>query len=370
MKTERLFSLDVLRGLDMLLLTVAGPLLMAAQRGWQCFPEGFMRQFSHGWVCFTLWDIIMPLFIFMCGAAIPFALGRRLQEGKSVFWKHVLARVALLWFLGGLVQGKWATLDPLQVSPYANTLQAIAAGYLIVAAVMSVGSRVLAIAVPVVLALGYTVALAAYGDYSQFGNLAFKVDDAILRAILPEDSVRIVKPSYYTWWLTSAMSGAMAFAGYHATQILRSGLTPWKRAGALFAYGAGLLAVGFVSEIWIPCIKPIFTLTFTAQAMGWCAIALAVLYVVNDIWMFRKGLKPVLLFGQMALTAYFVSHFFAPVLKAAAHLAGDGLIARLPKSAGGFVLTVLQIAALVVVMLFWRRFKAMRASARQAASGK
>jgi hypothetical protein len=34
----------------------------------------------------------MPLFIFMCGAAVPFALERRLKEGKCVFWRHVLWR--------------------------------------------------------------------------------------------------------------------------------------------------------------------------------------------------------------------------------------------------------------------------------------
>jgi hypothetical protein len=91
-KEERLFSLDALRGLDMILLTVVGPLVCSAQKSWGCFSGGFMRQFAHGWECFTLWDTIMPLFIFMCGAAVPFALERRLDEGKGVFWRHVLRR--------------------------------------------------------------------------------------------------------------------------------------------------------------------------------------------------------------------------------------------------------------------------------------
>ena len=90
--SERLFSLDVLRGLDMMLLTVVGPLVCAAQKGWNCFPDWFMRQFNHGWECFTLWDIIMPLFIFMCGAAMPLALERLLKKGGGAFWRHVLAR--------------------------------------------------------------------------------------------------------------------------------------------------------------------------------------------------------------------------------------------------------------------------------------
>ena len=42
-----------------------------------------MAQFRHPWGGFALWDIIMPLFIFMCGAAIPFALTRRLDENAQ-----------------------------------------------------------------------------------------------------------------------------------------------------------------------------------------------------------------------------------------------------------------------------------------------
>jgi len=355
--SERLFSLDALRGLDMILLTVVGPLTCAAQKGWECFPDGVMRQFLHGWECFTLWDIIMPLFIFMCGAAVPFALERRLKEGRGVFWRHVLGRVALLWILGGLVQGRWVTLDLLQVSPFSNTLQAIAIGYLAVAAAMSFRSRMLMIAAPVVMVVAYT-ALLALGGYGKFDNVAFKIDHAILAFVLPEGSAWVVKPSHYTWFSTSLMFAAMTFAGYHATKIIVSDKAKWHRAFELAIYGVALLAVGFVSEIWIPCIKPIFTLSFTAEAMGWCVLSLAALYVVNDILMLRRGLGVALFFGRMALSAYFISHFFAPVLRAAAHLFGDGLVAYLPSSSASFVLALFEVAALVAAMEIWRMSKA------------
>jgi len=357
---NRLFSLDALRGLDMILLTVVGPLIMAAQASWNCFSPAFMRQFSHLWGGFTLWDLIMPLFIFMCGSAIPFALDRRLKEGRGIFWRHVLARVALLWIMGGLVQGNWITLDPKMMTPFSNTLQSIAVGYLTVALVMSFGSRALTIVVPIVLAVGYTLALASTGDYSQFGNVAFLVDHAILGAVLPAANRFVAQPSHYTWFLTSAMFAAMAFAGYHATRILQSAWSAWGKAGALLAYGVALLALGLVSEIWIPCIKQIFTLSSAAQAMGWSVLALDVLYVVTDVWKFRKGMAGVLLFGQMALVAYFVSHFFAPVLTSLAHLLGDGILSRLPKSCGAFGIRLLTVIAMTVVMLFWRRIKGSR----------
>ena len=73
MRNKRLLSLDILRGADMFLLTVVGPFVQALDKAFG-LPKGVLAQFSHAWGGFTLWDIIMPLFIFMSGAAVPFAV--------------------------------------------------------------------------------------------------------------------------------------------------------------------------------------------------------------------------------------------------------------------------------------------------------
>ena len=161
---KRLLSLDLLRGLDMILLTVVGPLFWAVNKAWE-MPEAVQLQFKHAWGGFTLWDIIMPLFIFACGAAVPYALSKRLNDdGKATgaFWRHVLGRFALLWFCGMLVQGRLATLDPLLISPYNNTLQTIAAGYLIAALVMLIPVRALRVLMPVIFVAAYGVLLMSY----------------------------------------------------------------------------------------------------------------------------------------------------------------------------------------------------------------
>lgn len=343
---ERLYSLDVLRGLDMILLVVVGPFIKAADQVCH-FSSAFMGQFRHGWEGFTLWDSIMPLFIFMCGAAVPFALERRLTDGRAgtAFWKHVLLRVAMLWILGMVIQGNLLTLDPSKFNPYSNTLQAIAAGYLITACVMLVRSRAVRIAAPVAFALLYTLLLAFGGDYTEHGNFAFKTDVAILKALLPNNSKWLASPSHYTWFSTSLMFAAMTLVGFHATEILRSGGEKWKKAVRLFIYGAALEAVGWAVSPWIPVIKPIFTLSFTAQAMGWCVISLAALYVLTDILMLRRGLGVIVLFGQYALTAYLVGvWFFRPVLKKLA----DILIQGFP-FAFGLNAAELELAAACVV---------------------
>jgi predicted acyltransferase len=361
----RLFSLDVLRGLDMLLLVAIGPLIRRSHEAWHWCSPWFIGQFRHNWSGFTLWDIIMPLFIFMCGAAIPFALGKRLAEGKSIFWKHVLVRVAMLWFLGGLVQGQWASLDPLKMAPYANTLQAIAVGYLVTAAVMCVQNRTFAIAVTVVMALVYTLFLAFGGDYSEFGNAAFKFELPIRQAIYPAGHVRLAKPSYYTWFPTSLMFAVMTLCGYFATEILRSAWSERRKAATLFVYAVALLALGFGVSPWIPVIKPIYTLSFTALAMGWSVLALALLYILCDILMVRRGWWLVLLFGQVALTAYFVSNFFRPVLKAFGETVAQGVLPHLAKNTQAFVLEIFIVLGTIGVMYVWRIIKESRKCRKQ-----
>ena len=354
----RLLSLDVLRGLDMLLLIVVSRLVRATQKGWDCFSPGFMRQFAHGWEGFTLWDIIMPLFIFMCGAAIPFALGRRLKEGPLAYWRHVFGRVLLLWFLGCLLQGNLAELDLMKFTPYSNTLQAIAVGYLATAAMMYVPSRAFAFALPVFLAVAYAVLLAVGGGYGQWDNFAFRVDHAILRTLLPEGNpfTLAAPPNHYTWFLTSLMFASMTMCGYHATCILRRDGLPWRKAVALFALGGILLALGWGVSPWVPVIKPIFTLSFTAQAMGWCVLALAVLYVLTDILKLRKGLSLVLLYGQNALAVYFIAGFFGGAIQSVVMSCCSGMI-RLCGAAGPLVQAVAFCCVLTAIVAVWRRLK-------------
>ena len=358
---ERLYSLDVLRGLDMILLVIVGPVIKAADPVWH-FSPAFMGQFRHGWEGFTLWDIIMPLFIFMCGAAIPFALERRLANGRAgvAFWRHVLLRVAMLWVLGMVVQGNLLSLDPAKISPYSNTLQAIAAGYFVAACVMLIRQKALRIAAPVVLALAYTLMLAFGGDYTEYGNFAFKSDIAILKVLLPANSKWLENPSYYTWFSTSLMFAAMTLAGLHATEILRGGGEKRQKAIRLFVYGVALEAFGWAVSPWIPVVKPIFTLSFTAQAMGWCVLSLAVLYVLTDVLMFRKGMGVVVLYGQCALTAYLVGGwFFRPVLVKLADILVQGFphAFGLDSAAMGLVVACVVACEITLVLVIRRRLR-------------
>ena len=363
---NRLFSLDLLRGLDMFLLTVIGPLVGGYNAAWQ-LPKGFMAQFRHGWECFTLWDIIMPLFIFMCGAAIPFALPKRMENDKAgwKYWRHVLGRVALLWFCGMLVQGNLCSLDPMKIKVFSNTLQSIAVGYLATAAVLLIPCRCVRIAIPVALTAIYGLLLHFGGDYTPLGNYTVRFDRTVFSWFLPAGNDVFTYLSnekattIYTWVLPSMMFAVMTLCGFHATEILKSALDKSRKAWSLVAYGGGLLAVGWLLAIWVPVIKPIYTVSFTLQAMGWCVLALAILYVITDIFQIRRGFGLLILYGQFALTAYLVSHVpFRPALDALAKSLSQGFPLLFGKTPQPFLFQVTMAICLTFALLVRRAVKA------------
>ena len=359
MSGRRLFSLDLLRGLDMFLLTVVGPFVVALDATVK-LPDSVLAQFRHSWVGFSLWDIIMPMFIFMCGAAVPLALEKRLENGRSgwPYWRHVLGRVFLLWFLGMVAQGRLATLDPLAISPFNNTLQSIAVGYLVAAIVLLIPSRRIQIAVPIALAVAYAVLLQVFGDYTLQGNFAQKVENVVVPLLTPDGSraLEIADPGY-TWWLTSMMFAAMTLCGAEATRILRGSDREGVRFVRLLVLGAVLLVVGVLLSSWIPVIKPIYTLTFTAQAMGWCCISLTLLYGLTDILEFRRGFGLFVLFGQTALLAYMLVEVFPCVLSAFSTAVTEGVPKVFGASARPLLRWVVESVLLVVILHFWRAAK-------------
>ena len=133
---ERLASLDVLRGIDLFFLVGLEGVMHTLSTAIDT--EGFhdfMWNFSHvEWEGFSPWDLVMPLFLFMSGVSIPFAM-QRYKEGsdKAGLICRLLKRVLLLWIFGMMCQGNLLRLDPSRIYFYSNTLQTIAVGYLFTA---------------------------------------------------------------------------------------------------------------------------------------------------------------------------------------------------------------------------------------------
>lgn len=178
---QRLESLDVLRGFDLFCLValegVLHPLGRAIDAPWY---NDFLWCFSHvQWDGFSSWDLVMPLFMFMAGVSMPFALSRyKVMPDKWAVYRRIVKRVALLWIFGMMCQGNLLGLDPDRIYLYSNTLQAIAMGYLISAMLFLHVRLSVQIGTVVALLLAYwgamqfiTVDGYGGGNYTPDGNL-------------------------------------------------------------------------------------------------------------------------------------------------------------------------------------------------------
>ena len=83
-KKDRLFSLDALRGFDMLFIMGLSTFvahLCAAFGAGDCWLALQMRHVE--WHGFAQHDTIFPLFLFIAGAAFPFAFAKMRERGWS-----------------------------------------------------------------------------------------------------------------------------------------------------------------------------------------------------------------------------------------------------------------------------------------------
>ena len=362
---KRLFALDFLRGADMLILVAWLAIGSAVGEAYGLGP-GWMAQFDHPWIGFSLWDFIQPLFMFVVGAAVPLALAKRLtDEGKAgwTYWKHVLSRIAMLWLLGGVVQCEWLTFDPLKMTPYGNALQTISVGYFLAALVYPIRRTWIRLAIVLAGVAAYEIPLHLAGDYTMYGNWAVRFDMVIWRAILPAGNV-FLDTHGWTRFSTTPMFLFLCACGMESTRLLqREDCSAWKKAGVLAAVGLAMCLFGVFlwKVIGIPLIKHIFSASFAFLAQGLCLMLLAATYVVTDIWKFRRGTGIVLLWGQCALFAYFMSHVFPGSYWSVSEKCLQGL-PRLVSDAR--LVTVLNAVGAMVVLTFfmavWRLFRQAR----------
>ena len=360
---NRLFALDFLRGADMLVLVAWLAIGSAIGNAYE-LGDWWMDQFQHPWIGFTLWDFIQPLFMFVVGAAVPLAMAKRLgDDGRPgrEYWKHILSRIAMLWVLGGLVQCNWLTFDPLKMTPYGNTLQTISVGYFLAALIFPIRQTWLRIAIVLAGVAAYSVPLHLAGDYTKYGNLAIRFDMVIWRAILPEGNI-FLDTDGWARYFTTPMFLFLCASGMESTMLLKRGdMSQWKKAGVLAVVGLSMCLFGVFlwKGLGIPLIKHIFTPSIAFLSEGLCVVLLAVTYVVTDIWKFRRGTGVVLLWGQCALFAYFVSHVFcgmytsvtARCLQGLPKLISDERIIKV-------VHAVFSMAVLTFLMAVWRQFRA------------
>src|SRR5688572_12231764 len=82
--SERVVSIDALRGFDMFWIVGGRELVLAIAAAISgSVPAWLDYQLEHvEWEGFTAWDLIMPLFLFVVGASMPFSFAKQLASGE------------------------------------------------------------------------------------------------------------------------------------------------------------------------------------------------------------------------------------------------------------------------------------------------
>lgn len=361
---QRLVSLDALRGFDLFVLVALGPLVLSFTQaaGPEHF-EGLRAAFTHvDWEGFSPWDLIMPLFVFMSGASIPFALSRfRNGANRSLLVRRLLKRVLLLWLLGMVVQGNLLGLDPSRFYVYTNTLQAIAAGYLIAALLFTNTRLRTQVIVAVLLLLGYWAAMEfvsvdgyGAGSYAPESNLAEWIDRTMLGRFRDGASVNeagqvVFAPWYhYTWLLSTATFGVTALTGVFAGSIARASWLGMQKVLVYFGLGVAMVALGWLWDIQMPVIKTIWTSSMVLVSSGYCFLLMAVFYLLFDVFQFTFGLDFLRVYGMNSITAYVVSEVVN--FRGVAH----SVLYGLEQHVGGYYTFVLTFSQVLIVYLILR----------------
>lgn len=311
----RLESLDILRGFDLFMLVVVCPLLLRVP----CDAEWFTvvkYQFNHvSWEGFTMWDLVMPLFMFMSGVTIPFALQKfRGVSDKSLFFSRLVKRVFFLWILGMVVQGNLLSLSPMNVKLFSNTLQAIAIGYLFSSLFFVYCSRLLRYGIALALLLIYWAIMSFSGDFTPLGNFAEQVDRTVLGgfrdgATWAEDGTALFSLSYYYTWIFSSLTFVVTvMSGLFAGEFLKnSSKSGEKKAVMLAAWGCVMVVVGWLWGFQLPIIKTIWTSSMVLVSSGYCFLLLAFFYWLIDVKGCSKGLGWLRIYGMNSIVAYVLS---------------------------------------------------------------
>jgi predicted acyltransferase len=301
---HRLASLDVLKGMTMILLSLESTLLFEhllpiVKDGWAA--RVLTQFFHHPWNGLRFWDLVQPTFMFAAGVALAFSMKkqRQLLSWNQTFIK-ILKRCGWLFFWGVLdyaVRGNHLSFELWDVLTQLSFTTLVA--FLIMD--WSVRSQLLVSALCLIIPeLLYRYTHIAgfdqpFVDQHNFGNY---MDLKLMNKINPAGWVAIncISTAAHTIW------------GVLAGKLLLSDRSVNLKMKWLLISSGVLLLLGFGLD-WMhitPIIKRIATSSFVLASGGWVVLFLAVIYWWVDVKAHKKYLK---LFYLFALNSIFIYLF-------------------------------------------------------------
>ncbi|MBL9114735.1 MAG: DUF1624 domain-containing protein [Verrucomicrobiaceae bacterium] len=318
-KSDRLLSIDALRGFDMCwILGLSGVLRKVTGEGW------LSQQMTHvDWEGFRFYDLIFPLFLFLSGVSLAYAVPKRLStRGVQATVLHLLWRGLILTCLGILLSG--GVKDGWEQVRWLGVLQRIGIASMC-AGMISIWFSTVGVAIWASgLLLGYCLLLGfvpvpgfGAGDFREGHNLTNYLDKMFLPG-------RKYDGEHDPEGLLSTLPAiATALLGILAGKWLKSGVSDAKKSGGLIAAGVILLICGWAWHPFFPVIKKIWTSSFVLVSAAWSSILLGVFCLVVDQCRCRRWTLPFVWVGSNPILLYLLSGFGA-FSAVAARLGGTG----------------------------------------------
>ncbi|MEO6546476.1 MAG: DUF5009 domain-containing protein [Ferruginibacter sp.] len=316
--SKRILSLDVMRGLIMILLAAESCRIYESLYELELpgFTGGLIRQFfHHPWHGLHFWDLVQPAFMMMAGSAMFISYYYKTQEarpgmpsGGGISWKqnfkHIVRRSVKLFicgvalhcvYAGKLVWELWNVLTQLSVT----TIIA----YLIIRK-SPVFQIIFSVALLLLTDILYRLMLMP--GYEQpfvsghnFGNWM----DVVLMGKTNSDgwvAINIIPTAAHTIW--GVLAGKLLVTEIKTVEKIKLLLIG---AAVCLLLGYGLNALNIT-----PIIKRIATSSFVLSSAGWVLLIMAFLYWLVDIKQWNKYAS---VFVAVGMNAIFIYLFFETV---------------------------------------------------------
>jgi predicted acyltransferase len=303
----RLASVDALRG-----LTVAAMLLVNDAGDWGHVFAPLQHAAWHG--C-TPADLVFPFFLFIVGVSIALSLGPRMAVGgdTAALRRTVLLRALRIVVLGLVLHAvaHWAMhtreFRPLGVLQRIGLCFGAAGLFAIYTRPRTQGL------VFIGMLLGYWALLLWGGSLTKEGNLAGRIDTALLGRFAYEFDVATGRAHEPEGLLSTLPAIATTLLGLRAGDWLRRGKT--RR---LWQAGAAALVIGGLWSLLFPLNKQLWTSSYVLWSGGFAMLALWLAHQLID----RRGWPAIgRSFGVNAIAAYAGAWLMVCVLVALGWLA-------------------------------------------------
>jgi predicted acyltransferase len=306
---ERLLSLDTLRGFDMAMLVGIGGIIIALANltGWGWLEAIANQQHHVQWEGFRFYDLIFPLFMFISGVAIPYAINSKVEKGiaKSQLFRKIFIRLLVLVGFGIIYNG--ALERGFTNLRYASVLSQIGFGYFFAALISLYSKSIKGPAYWLVGILAGVAVLQLFVPVPGYGAGTFEpattINAWLDQHLLPGRLYDEVFDPEGILCIVSAIS--ITLMGTLSGHIIRSAkAAPARKALYLALAGVILVAIAQALSPFYPIIKKMWTASYVIKAGGVSALLLALFYFVIDV----KGSKNWTLFfrvfGMNSITIY------------------------------------------------------------------